>query len=147
MDHQPIEIVNQREPIQVTGQRLPLETTHVYKEKEHVEKPKEHDSYINMPFLESTILQDSNSLWVKIPGVTVGESSKFGHKSVECSKIWELLDTVVSDSSVAVINFNEKAGVAFLKTGFNVKEEGDCVKNEKYTAFILKSKLTGNPFK
>ena len=120
--------------------------------KEKVKKEKKDkiytndDSCINMPFYESTIEQDSNLLWLKIENVVLGESSQFSYKSVPCTKIWELLNTVIDDLTVTVINFNEEKGIAFFKSGFDVNVEGDVLINEKYTSFVLKSKLVGNPF-
>jgi len=115
------------------------------KEKKNKVYTKE-DSCINMPFYESTIMQDSNPLWVKIPKVVLGESAQFAYKSIPCTKIWELIESVIEDLKVTVINYNEEKGIAFFKTGFDVNVEGDVLINEKYTSFVLKSKLIGNPF-
>jgi hypothetical protein len=162
-----LKVVNQREPVEVIGQRPPVVTEPIVTiidpekqkkkeekvKKEHVKKEKKNDkvytkddSCINMPFYESIIVQDSNPLWVKIPGVAIGESSQFAYKSVPCTKVWELLDTIIEDLSVTVINYNAEAGVAFFKTGFDINVKGDVIKNPKYTSFVLKSKLVGNPF-
>jgi hypothetical protein len=161
MEHQ-AQIVNQREPVQVTGQRPPVITEPIITildPKQHTKKEKKEqvmkeqdkvytkdNSCINMPFYESIIVQDSNPLWVKITGVAIGESSQFAYKSVPCTKVWELLDTIIEDLSVTVINYNAEAGVAFFKTGFDINVKGDVIKNPKYTSFVLKSKLVGNPF-
>lgn len=159
----PIEIVNQRQPVEIIGQRAPVETEPIttpkpekaekeekVKKEKKEDKPKKvytkDDSCINMPFCESTITQDSNPLWIKIPGVVLGESHKFSYKSAPCTKIWELLNTVIDDLKVTVINYNEEKGIVFFKTGFDVNVDGDVLKNEKYTSFILKSKLIENPF-
>jgi hypothetical protein len=152
MEHQ-AQIVNQREPVQITGQRPPVVTEPIITildTKQHIKKDvkvyTKNDSCINMPFYESIIEQDSNPLWVKIPDMAIGESSQFAYKSVQCTKIWELLDIIIEDLSVTVINYNAEVGIAFFKTGFDINVKGDVIKNPKYTSFVLKSKLVGNPF-
>jgi hypothetical protein len=167
----PVDTTQLSQPIEVSNQRPPVQTGFIGHKKEHSEHKKEHDkmatkeqtpkevhqkdknikdteykSCINMPFYGSTIVQDSNPLWIKVDGIILGDSDQFSYKEIPCTEIWNVLPKMIDDLKVTVINYNQEKGVAFLKTGFDVHIKDDVKKNKNYTSFVLKSKIVGNPF-
>jgi mannan endo-1,4-beta-mannosidase len=98
-------------------------------------------SLINFHFLGSVFQQDTNPVWIKINGVTLGESNVYGYKTVQNKNIGQLLSSLITDSEVKVVVYNWNTGVAYVKTGFNLNVNSDSKVNSSYTSFIVKSRV------
>ena len=86
--------------------------------------------------LGSVIIQDDKPNWLKLGGVTVGDT--FNYQSYNSPDIGGLLDQVSGDPNVAVLLYNWKTGDAYSKTGFNFDNGDDTKINADFTSFIVK---------
>lgn len=98
----------------------------------------EKDSNINFVINDKKykIEQDTNMNWVKVNGITMGESKKFEYKTIMSNNIGDLLNVLFNDINVKLLNYNWKTNTAYLKTGFDVNIGGDIMINEDNTVFI-----------
>ncbi|KAJ3073399.1 hypothetical protein HDU98_001583 [Podochytrium sp. JEL0797] len=91
----------------------------------------------------SNFYADANPNWLKIDGVTIGESDQFGHSSVVAGPggIGQLLQDVLQDPSVVVVIFHWESNTAWLKTGFTVNDPSDSKQNGGCTTFIATNRI------
>ena len=85
-----------------------------------------------------TIEQDGKSEWVKVNGVTIGDT--FTYESYNSKDIGTLLDTVIKDTKVVALLYNWKTGDAYSKTGYDFNNTSDTKLNSDFTSFIVKSR-------
>lgn len=97
-------------------------------------------SLVGKTLLGRTFIQDSRKDWVKIDGVVVGESSKYGYKAVVSRDVGSLLDESLKDSLVVAVVYNWKTGNAFIKTGMDVSSVSDSKINADYTSFVVNAR-------
>lgn len=88
--------------------------------------------------IKYNIEQDPKINWMKINGITLGDSKDFGYKTVQSNDIGNLLDTLFKDPNVKLLNYNWKTQTAYVKTNYNMKNAGDVTINGDYTVFIKK---------
>ena len=99
-------------------------------------------SLIGKSLLGSPFIQDTKFEWIKINGVVMGESKRFGYKSVQSRDIGGLLDNLITDPNVTCVLYNWQTGNAYTKTGFNLNDSSDYNHNSSYTTFIVKNKIS-----
>jgi chitinase len=96
-------------------------------------------------FLGTVIQQDQRTEWIKIDNVVCGNSAQYGYTEIK-NNVGDVLDKYVTDSHAVVVNYNWDTGYAYIKSGFSPSTKNDCSNDGKYTAYIKKSAITGNPF-
>lgn len=92
--------------------------------------------------LGSQFIQDPKPEWIKINGVVLGESRKFSYKVSWSRDIGTLLDTLSKDPAITCVLYNWKTGDAYTKTGFDLTDRNDYARNQEYTTFVLKHKIS-----
>ena len=92
-------------------------------------------------FLGSTFVQDAKWNYIKIDSVLLGESSKYGYKSVNNGDIGKLLDDCLKDGKAAVILYDWNKKVGYIKSGFDLSDSSDSKQQTGFTTFIVKSKI------
>jgi hypothetical protein len=95
-------------------------------------------SLINTTFLGSVFKQDPKPEWIKIDGVVMGESPQYGYKVINSPSIGAILDSLINDPNAKCVVYNWKNAIAYVKTGFDMKNPLDSAKNPEYTTFIPK---------
>jgi mannan endo-1,4-beta-mannosidase len=104
-------------------------------------------SLIGTKFLGSIIVQDPKKAWAKIDGVVLGDSLKYSFSEITSTDIGQVLDSInIASSPVVIVNYNWSNGKAYVRSGFAPQNAADCYVKTGFTAFILKSKIVGNPF-
>lgn len=98
---------------------------------------------IGKTFLGSTFVQDPKQEYIKIDGVTLGESEQFGYKEAKDRNIGRLLDNCLKDDEVVVVIYDWNNKVGYLKKGFDLSNSSDSYANKTgLTTFIVKSRIT-----
>lgn len=95
-------------------------------------------SLINTTFLGSVFKQDPKPEWIKIDGVVMGESPQYGYKVINSPSIGAILDSLINDRNAKCVVYNWKTAIAYVKSGFDMKNSLDSAKNPEYTTFIPK---------
>lgn len=85
-----------------------------------------------------TVEQDPKINWMKINGITLGESYNYGYKTIVSDDIGKLLDTLYNDKNVKLLNYNWNTKTAYLKTNYDITKSQDVTINKNYTVFIKK---------
>lgn len=98
-------------------------------------------SLIGTYFLNSEFIQDTNPEFVKINDVLLGESSKYGYRTVQNYDIGKLLSDQLKDQNVVCILYNWGSGTAYIKKGFDTSVASDSAKRSGFTTFIVKNKI------
>ena len=88
--------------------------------------------------LGSQFIQDTDTDWIKINGVVMGESYKFSHKISWSRNIKKLLESLSNDTTVVCVLYEWKSGYAYIKTGFDLNDKTDYARNPEFTTFINK---------
>lgn len=91
--------------------------------------------------LGSLFLQDTNTNYIKINSVVLGESNIYSYKSVYSRDISTLLKDSLLDSKIICILYDWKSGNAYMKTGYNLHDNSDYKYNKDFTTYIVKSKI------
>ncbi|KAJ3243162.1 hypothetical protein HDU78_000781 [Chytriomyces hyalinus] len=87
--------------------------------------------------------QDPNAKFLKINGVVMGESRKFGYSVMVAGPggIGALLEKAIQDPKIVAIVYNWETQTAFTKSGFRLSDATDSALNSKYTTFLVKSRM------
>lgn len=91
--------------------------------------------------LGAQFIEDTNTDWVKISGVVLGESKNFSYKVSWSRDIETLLISLSRDPNITCVLYNWKTGDAYTKTGFNLGDKNDYKRNPEFTTFILKRNI------
>ena len=92
--------------------------------------------------LNNTFVQDTNTNWLKINNVCIGESSIYGYYTINSNgDIGGLLNTLSQDKNVTCVVYNWSNNTAYIKTGFNLSVQSDYKLTTGFTSFVLKSKI------
>ena len=91
------------------------------------------------------VVQDNRKDWVKIDGVCLGESSKFGYTNTTSKDIGAILDKMIKDQKVVAVVYNWKTGQAFAKSGIDINDANDSKINQEYTTFVIDSRIGSKP--
>src|SRR6476661_2578191 len=97
---------------------------------------------VGKTLLGNKFVQDPKQDYIKIDGVSLGKSDKFGYKTDKPNGIGDLLDKLLLDNKAAVIVYDWDKKIAYIKTGFDLNDASDYSLKEKSTTFIKKSKVT-----
>ena len=97
---------------------------------------------IGQTFLGSKFVQDTNSDYIKIDKVLVGESAPFAYKTIKNGDIGQLLKDCLKDNNVAVILYDWTGKVGYIKKGFELSDSSDSKTKDGFTTFIVKSKVS-----
>jgi mannan endo-1,4-beta-mannosidase len=97
--------------------------------------------YIGKSLLGRNFVQDTNSNFIKIDGVAIGESSQFGYNT-QNGQIGDLVNTALGDSNIVVIVYDWANSVGYFKSGFDYKNPSDSNSDNKadFTSYIIKSR-------
>jgi mannan endo-1,4-beta-mannosidase len=99
-------------------------------------------SLIGVNLLNNFFVQDPNPNWIKIDGVAIGESNKYGYTSINSNgDIGGLLNKLSQDPNVCCVVYNWSNYIGYVKTGFNLNVSSDYKLANGYTTFVLKSKI------
>jgi mannan endo-1,4-beta-mannosidase len=98
-------------------------------------------SIVGKTIKSGKVVQDNRKEWLKIDGVCLGETSKFGYSSTSSKDIGAILDKMLKDEKVVAVVYNWKTGQAFMKTGIDIDNNEDSKINQDYTTFIVSSKV------
>ena len=102
-------------------------------------------SLVGSSLLGHIFIQDRRPEWIKIDGVVMGETPKFGYKTIVNPDIGGLLDSLVKDGNVTAVLYNWKNGKAYIKKGINLSDPADYALNPVFTTFLAKSKVSSVP--
>ncbi|MGL5935421.1 MAG: PT domain-containing protein [Cetobacterium sp.] len=97
---------------------------------------------LGQSFLGSTFTQDPKNEYIKIDGVVLGESPKYGYKTIKSDDIGKILDDCINDKNSSVILYNWEEKVAYVKSGFDLSLEGDSKVKPGFTTFIEKKRIS-----
>lgn len=96
---------------------------------------------IGQSFLGSTFVQDAKTDYIKIDNIVLGESPKYGYKTVNSDDIGKILDDSLPDRNAAVILYNWERKVAYIKSGFDLSIDNDSKIAPGFTTFIEKKRV------
>ena len=100
-------------------------------------------SVVGLTLLGQSFVADSKSDWSKIDGVVIGESYKYGYKTIKADSrgISGILDDSYSNTKIVVVVYDWLNNVAYTKTGFNLNISSDYHKKSNFTSFIINSRI------
>ena len=88
--------------------------------------------------LGSIVIQDPKEMWMKVDGITMGDSPLFGYKIIKNNDIGDLLTSLENDDDAMVVNYNWSDGKAYVKKKYDIHSTNDCFINKGFTTFIKK---------
>lgn len=100
---------------------------------------------IDTSLLGSSFVQDKNPAYIKIDRVVLGESLQYGYKVIMGTDITAILNTCLADPKVVAVVYNWSAGVAYIKSGFNLNNTNDSAVNASYTTFVVLDRVASVP--
>lgn len=93
--------------------------------------------------LDSEFVKDPNlSDYIKIDGLVLGETPKFGYTYGVNTNVGNLLRANLNDNRIVVTLYQWSTGTYYNKSGFSLNTQGDYAKNTGFTTFIKISKVT-----
>jgi mannan endo-1,4-beta-mannosidase len=97
---------------------------------------------VGKSFLGNVFLQDTNSAFLKINNVILGQTPKYNYRKIISKDIGQILQTCIADTKAVVIVYSWKSGVAYIKSQFDLTDKTDSSVNAEYTSFIITSRVT-----
>jgi hypothetical protein len=96
---------------------------------------------IGNTLLGRTFVLDTDKNYIRIDGIVMGNTAKFGYKTVQNSDINKILTDNLHDQSVVCLLYNAKSGNCYIKSGFNLGVNTDYSDDPNYSTYIVKNRI------